>query len=170
MNKEYVIACDLGTGGCKSSLYDEGGNCLAGIFEEYSTCYPGDRMHEQKPSEWFSAVKKSIKRLVKELSPEIRNNLRGLGLSGHSLGMVPLSSEGELLLGSVPIWSDSRPDKEELDLFFSRISEENWYLKTGNGFPPELYTVFKILWMKNHQPEIFKKRIRLSGLKITLIT
>ncbi len=165
MDKEYVIACDLGTGGCKSSLYDEGGDCLDGIFEEYPTYYPGDRMHEQKPAEWLFAVKKSVKRLVNDLSPENRNRIRGIGLSGHSLGMVPLNRDGDILLDTVPIWSDSRPDKEELEPFFFRIPEKSWYMKTGNGFPPGLYTVFKILWMKNHQPEIFKKTHKVIGTK-----
>lgn len=165
MARDYVIACDLGTGGCKSSLYDDGGDCLNGIFEEYSTYYPQDRMHEQKPLEWLEAVKTSIKSLAADLSPEVRTHIRGIGLSGHSLGMVPLSKDGELLLDSVPIWSDSRSDKEELEPFFNRVSEESWYMKTGNGFPPGLYTAFKILWMKHHQPEIFEKTDKVIGTK-----
>jgi xylulokinase len=165
VKEAYVIACDLGTGGCKSSLYDKEGNCIDGIFEEYSTYYPDERKHEQKPVDWLNAVKKSIKRLVKKLSPEVKAHIKGIGLSGHSLAMVPISKDGELLLDYVPIWSDFRADNTELNTLFDKVSEEDWYMTTGNGFPPRLYTVFKILWMKNHQPEIFNKAYKVIGSK-----
>ena len=134
-------------------------------FEEYPTYYPCENRHEQKPQEWLSAVKKSISRLVENTSDDIRNSIAGLGLSGHSLGMVPLNERGDLLLESVPIWSDSRPGKAELEPFFAQVSEESWYMKTGNGFPPGLYTVFKILWMKHNQPDVFQETRKVIGTK-----
>jgi xylulokinase len=165
MKQQYVIACDLGTGGCKSSLYDVDGKCLDDLFYEYSTYYPSDNRHEQMPSEWWSSVKASIKGLLAEKPDEIRSSIAGIGLSGHSLGMVPIDDEGRLLLDSVPIWSDSRPGDEELKPFFSRVPEEEWYMLTGNGFPPALYTVFKILWMKQNQPEVFSRTKKVIGTK-----
>lgn len=165
MKQQYVIACDLGTGGCKSSLYDIDGNCLDDLFYEYATYYPSDTMHEQKPSEWWNSVKASIKGLLANKPDDIRSSIAGLGLSGHSLGMVPIDGEGCLLLDSVPIWSDSRPGDDELKPFFSRVPEEEWYMLTGNGFPPALYTVFKILWMKQNQPEAFSRTKKVIGTK-----
>jgi xylulokinase len=162
---KYAIACDLGTGGCKSSLYDSQGNCLDGLFLEYPTYYPAESMHEQKPEEWWTAVKQSIKGLLADKSEELKSSVIGIGLSGHSLGMVALDASGQLLLESVPIWSDSRPGKAELQPFFDKVSEEQWYTLTGNGFPPPLYTVFKILWMKNNQPESFKNCTKVIGTK-----
>ncbi len=165
MKEQYVIACDLGTGGCKSSLYDQEGQCLDGLFSEYSTTYPGDNMHEQNPHEWWKAVKNSILGLLERNDANIRQRVTGIGLSGHSLGMVPLGPDGELLLNSVPIWSDSRPGAAELDPFFKQIPEEEWYMMTGNGFPPALYTIFKIMWLRNHMPEVFNKTQKFIGTK-----
>lgn len=162
---KYAIACDLGTGGCKSSLYDSEGNCLDGLFMEYPTYYPEESMHEQKPEEWWSAVKESIRGLLADKSEELRSSIAGIGLSGHSLGMVALDDSGKLILDSVPIWSDSRPGDGELKPFFENVPEEEWYMLTGNGFPPPLYTVFKILWMKNHLPDAFARCTKIIGTK-----
>lgn len=165
MIMKYAIACDLGTGGCKSSLYDSGGNCLDGLFMEYPTYYPGESMHEQKPEEWWTAVKESIRGLLAGKPDELRGSIAGIGLSGHSLGMVALDETGDLILDSVPIWSDGRPGEAELKPFFDRVPENEWYMLTGNGFPPPLYTVFKILWMRNHQPDAFARCAKIIGTK-----
>ena len=165
MKERYVIASDLGTGGCKSSLYDSEGRCLDSLFKEYPTFYPAEGRHEQRPDDWFEAVKDSIKELLESVPEHISLGIAGIGLSGHSLGLVPLDREGSLLMDSVPIWSDSRPGSEELEPFFSKVSQEEWYLLTGNGFPPNLYTLFKILWIRNNHPDLFNRFHKVIGTK-----
>ncbi|MDC7227865.1 MAG: FGGY-family carbohydrate kinase [Spirochaetales bacterium] len=165
MNNSYVIACDLGTGGCKSSIYDSEGKCLNGIFKEYPTYYPRDGWHEQKPEEWWAAVKASILELLDSQADSVRGHVKGIGISGHSLGMVPVDGSGNLLMKEVPIWSDSRPGTAETGPFFESVSEDDWYMITGNGFPAALYTVFKILWMKNNLPDVFAKTASILGTK-----
>ena len=163
--ERYVIACDPGTGGCKASLYDTKGHPRGDIFKEYPTAYPADNRHEQKPADWVEAVKKSIQELLRLHPDRLSSAVTGIGLSGHSLGMVPLDRQGNLLMESVPIWSDSRPGPEETEPFFRRISREEWYLSTGAGFPEPLYTVFKILWLKHNHPALFAKTAKILGTK-----
>lgn len=38
-------------------------------------------------------------------------------------------------------------------------------MKTGNGFPAACYTVFKVMWYRNHEPEMFGKVHKLLGTK-----
>ena len=42
-----------------------------------------------------------------------------LGISGHSLGAVPVDKDGNLLREATPIWSDIRAE-EEVEDFFSQ--------------------------------------------------
>ncbi len=79
--------------------------------------------------------------------------------------MIPVDSDNNSLLDNVPIWSDSRPGKKELATFFEQIDEEDWYMRTGNGFPAKLYTVFKVLWLKNHMPDIYENTRYILGTK-----
>ena len=112
-----IIAYDLGTSGCKASLFDSEGCCLFSCTSAYPTYYPRQDRHEQKPEEWWSSVCSSTRDLL-EQSAVNPSDLAGLAISGHSLGVIPVDKEGTLLQESVPIWSDRRA-VEQADLFFS---------------------------------------------------
>lgn len=160
---ETLLAHDLGTGGNKASLYDADGHLLAAEFEPYSTDYPQAGWHEQRPEAWWNAVVESTRRLLKDPSADPKA-IRGMAISGHSLGCVPLDRDGRLLRESTPIWSDSRP-VEQAARFFKQIDPTKWYRTTGNGFPPQHYTVFKILWYRDHEPDMFRRIHKLVGTK-----
>jgi xylulokinase len=87
-----------------------------------------------------------------------------LAISGHSLGCVPLDAEGRLLRTSTPIWSDKRAVAQTAR-FFEKIDPTRWYRLTGNGFPPPHYTIFKILWYRDCEPEMFAHVRKVIGTK-----
>jgi xylulokinase len=158
-----ILACDLGTGGNKAALFAVDGRCLAQVFVPYPTTYPRSGWHEQRPEDWWSAVVQSVRRLLS--APGVDPwAVACMGLSGHSLGAVPVDCQGSLLRQSTPIWSDSRAG-EQATRFFASVPEEVWYGITGNGFPPSLYTVFKVLWYREHEPAMFGRIARILGTK-----
>lgn len=159
----YVIAYDLGTGGGKSSLYDVEGRCLAESFEAYPTLYPQSGWHEQRPDDWWAAVVAGTRRLLAESGVDPRDIL-SCGISGHSLGVVPLDRHGRLLRDTTPIWSDTRATSQAAR-FFTKTSEEDWYRITGNGFPAPLYTIFKTMWYRDEEPEMFANINKIVGTK-----
>ncbi|MEJ2708450.1 MAG: FGGY-family carbohydrate kinase [Anaerolineales bacterium] len=158
-----ILSFDLGTGGNKALLYDVEGNCLASAFVPYPTHYPRVGWHEQRPDDWWTAVVEST-RLLLESSGVDKNEIICLGISGHSLGAVPVDREGNLLRDETPIWSDIRAQKEVED-FFKKVDKDKWYLTTGNGFPAACYTIFKVMWYKNHEPEMWEKVYKILGTK-----
>ncbi|KAF0111949.1 MAG: xylulokinase [Chloroflexi bacterium] len=162
MNKK-ILSFDLGTGGNKASVYDTEGNCLASAFVPYTTQYPQIGWHEQRPADWWNAVVESTHQLLKTSGID-KNDIVCLGISGHSLGAVPVDKDGNLLRDETPIWSDIRAQKE-VDDFFKGVNPDHWYLTTGNGFPAACYTVFKVMWYKNHEPEMWKKVFKILGTK-----
>jgi len=127
----------------------------------YETFYPRAGWHEQRPADWWEAVVKSTG-LLKE-----RQDISGvecISIAGHSLGAVPLDRRGDLLRETTPIWSDTRAE-QQVERFFSRIDRNAWYMRTGNGFPPACYTVFKIMWYRDQEPELFRRIVRVIGTK-----
>ena len=158
-----ILAYDLGTGGNKASLYAEDGKLIASVFEGYDTFYPKSGFHEQKPLDWKRAVVESTRKLfaMPGLEPQ---DVTAIALSGHSLGCVPLDADGELLLDSTPIWSDSRAETQAAR-FFETSDYAEWYRKTGAGFPPAHYTVFKLIWYRENLPEMFAKMKKFVGTK-----
>ncbi len=160
---EYVLAYDFGTGGIKASIYDIKGHSLAGHFSSYETYYPRPGWHEQRPEDWWSATVEATRKLLDEWDGDAAS-IQAIGLSGHSLGVVPVDEKGDLLREYGLIWSDSRPDTQPSE-FFKRIPEQEWYMTTGNGFPAPLYTVFKIMWLRENEPDLFRRLHMVLGSK-----
>ncbi len=160
---DTLIAYDLGTGGNKASLYDAEGRLLAAEFAPYSTEYPQAGWHEQRPEDWWQSVVESTRRLLATGAAD-PGSIRALAISGHSLGCVPLDTQGQLLRQSTPIWSDSRPAAQAAE-FFKSVEPGPWYRTTGNGFPTPHYTIFKILWYRDHEPEMFERIDKVIGTK-----
>jgi xylulokinase len=159
----YVIAYDLGTGGNKSSLYDVDGRCIVEDFHAYPTRYPRHGWHEQRPDDWWDAIIAGTRSLLAASGVD-GHEIVSCGISGHSLGAVPIGRNGELLRGATPIWSDTRA-RDQADRFFERTSELDWYQRTGNGFPAHLYTVFKTMWYRDIEPEMFSQVAKVIGTK-----
>ena len=160
---KHVIAYDFGTGGIKASIYQPDGSCLASHFATYETHYPRPGWHEQDPRAWWEALVDATRLMLKEWNGN-PGSIAAIGISGHSLGVVPLDARGELLRQYGMIWSDSRPDTQPKQ-FFEHVSESDWYMTTGCGFPPPLYTVFKIMWLRDNEPEVFARLHKVLGSK-----
>jgi xylulokinase len=158
-----IIAYDIGTGGIKASLFDEYGKSIVQSFIPYETFYPQMNWHEQRPDDWWEGVCTSTKALLGKYKFD-PGNIACIALSGHSLAVTPLNKKGELLTEYVPIWSDTRA-KDCANKFFSELSYEDWYTTTGNGDPAGCYSVFKLMWMKKHRPDIFEEIHSVLGTK-----
>lgn len=160
---KYIIAYDLGTGGMKASLWNEYGIAIESSFEECETFYPLPEHRNQRPQDWWNMLEKSTEKLLSKVDVA-KEDILGIGISGHSLGVVPIGENGELLQEYVPVWSDGRAQAQQ-DEVFQTIDEDEWYLKTGNGFPAKLYGAFKILWYKQNMPEMYNKTKVFLGTK-----
>jgi len=158
----FILAYDLGTGGLKASIFDENGISKASAFRTCETYYARTDFREQNPNEWWQMLLESTKELL-EISKINPNDIDSIAISGHSLGVVPIGNEG-LLSNKVPIWSDSRAGKEAAT-FFQSIGEKDWYMDTGNGFPAPLYSIFKLMWIKEHQTAVYNKADKFVGTK-----
>ncbi|MFI3331139.1 MAG: FGGY-family carbohydrate kinase [Rikenellaceae bacterium] len=159
----YVIAYDLGTGGIKASLVAQDGAIKESIFVAYDTYFPTDDFQEQAPEDWWKAVKTSTKKLL-EASKIDAQDIKSLAISGHSLGVVPIGKNGELLRDKTPIWSDQRATKQADD-FFAKTDYKQWYMQTGCGFPAPCYSIFKIMWYRDMEKEMYDKIDKIIGTK-----
>ena len=160
---KMIIAYDLGTGGVKASLYSVDGTCQASTFEPYQTIYPNAGWHEQRPEDWWKAVVSTTRTLI-ELKTNTLPDVDCLAISGQSLAVIPLDAGGSLLRDSIPIWSDTRASRQTAE-FFEKVDRDRWYMTTGNGFPAECYSVFKIMWYRDNEPDLFSRTATVLGSK-----
>ena len=81
--------------------------------------------------------------------------------------MVPVDAPGHLLRDSHRPSGPTRAPRTQTADFFDRVDRDRWYMTTGNGFPAECYAVFKIMWYRDNEPEMFSPgalAARLQGL------
>lgn len=158
---DLALAYDLGTGGCKASLWDADAHPVAEAVVGYGTRHPGPGRSEQRPEDWWDAVVASTRALLAQ-KPDARDRISGIALSGHSLGAVQVDAHDDLVAEWTPIWSDTRGRADEA---FRRFPEPEWYRRTGNGFGAALYPIFKAVAFREESPEAWARTRRLLGSK-----
>nr|MBO2494294.1 xylulokinase [Clostridia bacterium] len=149
----YLLGIDIGTSGTKTALFDELGNTVASSTKEYPLYQPQIGWAEQEPEDWWNAAVESIREVLAK-SGVNPSDVKGIGLTGQMHGMVLLDKEGKVLRPAI-IWCDQRT-QEECDQITEIIGRERLIEITAN---PALtgFTASKVMWVKNHQPEIFEK-------------
>ena len=150
--KNYVLAHDLGTTGNKATLYDREGCLVSSAFYSYDTEYTHAGWAEQDPEDWWRAVCASTRKLLEQT--KIRaDEIACIVFSGQMMGCVPLDKNARALRKAI-IWADQRSVEEE-SWVGERISPEEVYRITGHRLSAS-YSLCKILWLHNHQRDIYK--------------
>lgn len=150
----YLLGTDIGTSGTKTILMDTEGNLISQDLQEYDVLTPKPLWAEQWPNVWLEAAKTSIKNTVQKAGVPAEK-IRGIAISGLYGGSgIPLDDNMEPVRPCM-IWMDRRA-QEESNWVLDKIGEEKLLKITHNGADP-YYGFTKILWMKNHEPENWKK-------------
>jgi len=150
---DLILAHDLGTTGNKASLFDAEGNLLSSAFVGYRTGYPRPGWAEQDPNEWWRATRESTRKILSELGRRT-DEVRVISFSGQMMGCLPVDASGTPLRTSI-IWADQRAEAEAATIG-AHVGAERVYEITGHRVSPN-YSAAKILWLRNHQPELFAR-------------
>lgn len=150
---EYLIGIDLGTSGTKTVLFDRLGQVIAAKTVEYPMYQEKNGWAEQDPADWWNASVSTLKSVISESGVDPAD-IKGLGISGQMHGLVMLDEKGEVLRRSI-IWCDQRTGEECRELT-EKVGKERLIEITAN---PAMtgFTASKILWVRNHEPEIFRR-------------
>ncbi|MFV0517215.1 MAG: xylulokinase [Aminipila sp.] len=150
---EYLLGIDIGTSGTKTVLFDVDANTISSKTCEYPLYQEQNGWAEQDPTDWWNATVEGINFVLKDSKVDPKD-IKGLGLSGQMHGLVMLDEKGELLRKSI-IWCDQRTGKEA-DELNRLLTPEKLISITAN---PALtgFTAAKILWVKNNEPETYRK-------------
>lgn len=149
----HLIGIDVGTSAVKTVLFDEKGNIVASASQEYPLDQPENGWAEQRPEDWAKAVLDTLAAVMKE-SGVPGTEVKGMGLSGQMHGLVMLDENGEVIRPSI-IWCDQRTGAE-VEEMLSIMPREQWIRITANP-PLTGWTAAKILWVRNHEPEHYKR-------------
>ncbi|MCR5350789.1 MAG: xylulokinase [Acholeplasmatales bacterium] len=147
----FYIGMDLGTSGVKGVLFDKEGNIIRDVLKEYDIISLKDGYAEEDPNIWLNKAIDALKELT---DVDFKNDIKGLGFSGQMHGLVLLDKDDNVLRNSI-IWCDNRTDKEAKEIT-ETIGYDKLLKITGNIAMPA-FTLAKLLWVKNNEPNIYKK-------------
>nr|WP_308742004.1 FGGY-family carbohydrate kinase [uncultured Anaerocolumna sp.] len=150
----YLIGTDIGTSGTKSIVMSTEGKLISQDLQEYDLITPRPLWAEQWPDVWVDAAFRSIHNAMKKanINP---SDVKGICVSSLYGGSgIPVDAKIKPLRPCL-IWMDRRAQSQE-EWVKKNIDAERLYTITHNGTDP-YYGYLKILWIKDNEPEIWKK-------------
>lgn len=144
------LGLDIGTGGCKAVVFDSQGKELAASFREYPVLHPHPDWAEINPDE---VIDKCFEVIV-EVNTTTSDPVVSMSISSQGEAFAPVGKDGETL-GNAMVSSDARAR----DIAFNwseDFGRKKIYYITGHT-PHPLFTLFKILWIKENQPDIWSR-------------
>ncbi len=160
---KYLLAHDLGTSGDKVTLFDTDGNSVSSSTIQYPVHYFGGHCAEQNPDDWWRAVAEGTRRAIEGIRPA---DVIGVSFSAQMQWCLPADREGRPLRPAM-IWADHRAVREK-EFLTREIGFEDFCGITGHR-PNESYTLEKIMWLKSHEPDVYRKTYKVLQVKDYII-
>jgi len=146
-----LMGLDIGTTGCKASLFDEEGLLLASAYQEYPMEHPSPGLYEINPLKVWQAVQRVIAEVTLAV-PERR--VSALSISSFGETVVPVDASGQVL-GQAILYMDPR-GREQARRLEQRIGKERTMEITGVPLHP-MFSLPKVMWIRQHQPELYER-------------
>jgi sugar (pentulose or hexulose) kinase len=148
---DALVSIDVGTSGARATAFDTAGARLLEVRRSYPTRMPQDGWAEQDATSWRDASLAVLGKLIADLGPH--HTIHAIGLTGQCPSVVPIDLRGTPLRPGI-IYRDNR-SVAEADAFRDRFGAEYLHNLTGH-VPAAFHVAAKILWIRAHEPEVFK--------------
>lgn len=144
------LGLDIGTGACKAVIFNSQGRELAMASREYPLMHPHPGYAELDPDE---VIRKCME-IIAEVNNMTTDPVVAMSISSQGEAFTPVDCEGNTL-GNAMVSSDTRAN-EIAGAWSRNFGIDRIYRITGHT-PHPLFSLFKILWIKAHQPEVWEK-------------
>jgi xylulokinase len=150
------LGIDIGTGGTRAILINRDGQLLASHSADHAPIHSEHiGWAEQDPEDWWRAAQIAIAGALRgAASAGHTQPVAALALTGQMHGCVMLDERGEVLRPAL-IWADQRT-QPQCDWLTEKIGAARLIELVANPALPN-FTLTKLLWVRDHQPEIFHK-------------
>ena len=138
---------DVGTTGCKLSVYSDTGEFITSVYNEYDVTRVGGE-HEIDASVIFDAVCKVIKECAEQC------DIDAIGVTTFGETFVMLDKDDKVLLPSM-LYTDPR-GKAECDELCEALGEKK-IISISGVKPHIMYSLPKIMWIRNNKPDVYDR-------------
>ena len=149
-----IAGLDIGTTGCKLTVFDETGSYLGKAYRDYPV-----RRHVSGHEIDISVMMESVYAVMAEMAAQYPD-IGGIGVTSFGETFVMVDEAGEPLHNAL-LYTDHRGADECRELA-EKLGSEKIAAITGLA-PHEMYSIAKMMWIRRHRPEVYAaaKRIHL---------
>ena len=149
-----LMGLDIGTTGTKAICFDEQGTILAAAYREYPLVQPRTGWMELDPEQVWSLVKEAVAEAAGKVSAD---PVRAVATSVLGEAAVPVDANGNVLDNSI-LGFDNRAS-ELFDRWIADLDRAEIMRTTGQP-PSQMTTLAKLMWLKQHEPDLFRRMAR----------
>jgi len=144
-----LLGLDVGTTGCKATVFSREGEPLATAYREYEELYPRPGWAEIDPDRIWDCVKE----VIQSVASESKSPVEAISTSVLGEAFHPVDKDGRPLRRTITS-VDGRA-QEQTDQLGREMSSLDIFRKTGMALHRS-YALPKIMWIRDHEPEVFK--------------
>lgn len=148
-----LLALDIGTTAVKAALFSEDLRMLSLAIHEYTLETPATDIVELAPQVYLDNIALSVQEALKQAGASPRD-ISCISCATQGETLIPVDADGNTLHNAI-VWLDARA-VEESAFIGARYSNERFYRKTGLPEITAYYPLAKLLWLRNHRPEIYR--------------
>ncbi len=161
-----ILALDAGTTSLKGSLFDLSGRVLGAYAHEYQLENPEPDIVELDPEVYWSAAKSVIANILQKTAVDPAAII-ALGVTGQGETLIVLDKQGRPLRKAI-VWLDNRA-KAEAEAIRKEFGRDLVYRMTGQPEIVPAWPAAKMVWLREHEPEVFKSTGKFLMLEDYLI-
>jgi sugar (pentulose or hexulose) kinase len=158
----YLLGIDAGTTSLKVALFDGVGRMQAIDRQEYRLETPAPAVVELDPQVYWDSLCRATRAVLQQsqVRPEA---IAALSISSQGETLLAVDGAGQPLRKAI-IWMDNRATAEAEELA-RQFDVEEIYHVTGQPEIAPVWPATKILWIKNHEPDVFARTARFMMLE-----
>jgi len=141
-----IAGLDIGTTGCKVTVYGNDGKCFGKTHREYEISRVAGQ-HELDPETVWRAVCECVREAA-----EAWPGIRAVGVTSFGESFVLLDGDGCVLMPAM-LYTDPRGE-EECAMLADLIGARKISSITGMN-PQRTYSLPKLMWVREHRPDLF---------------
>ena len=150
MAEPLLLGLDIGTSAVKAILVTSSGDVVAAVTTPLTLSTPHPGWAEQHPDDWWGAATRSIREALARV-PDAR--VAAVGISGQMHSSVFLDRAGTVVRPAL-LWCDGRTSDECAEIT-RRVGGEERLRDWVRNPALEGFTLPKVLWLRNHEPEAY---------------
>ena len=161
-----ILTIDAGTTSLKGALFDLSGRMLCSRIYEYNLEKPAADIVELDPEIYWQATRSVIAEILQAtaLPPAA---ITALGITSQGETLIVLDQSGKPLRKAI-VWLDNRA-KDEAAAIKQKFGRERVYQVTGQQDVTPGWPAAKILWLRTHEPAVFRAATKFLMLEDYLI-